>query len=113
MKNDPNKRLEPENPTSSEKFFDVIFKRFNIDRSSPEAVIASQWNQIVGDNLSSISKFGSLKNGSLTVFCQNGSQATLIRMNKTEIIKNIKSLFPEVIINKLEVRISPNNSKTC
>lgn len=105
MKTDPNQRLEPENPTSSEKFFDVIFKRFNIDRSTPEAMISSQWNQIVGDNLASISKFGSLKNGVLTVFCDNGSQATLFRMNKSEVIKNIKAVFPEININKINIRV--------
>lgn len=105
MKTDPNERLEPENPTSSKQFFDVIFKRFNIDRSAPEAMIASQWAQIVGDNLAKISKFGGIKNGELTVLCTNGSEATLFRMNKNEVIKNIKSVFPELNINKINIRV--------
>lgn len=105
MKTDPNKRLEPEKPISSEKFFDVIFKRLNIERNTTESMISSQWSQIVGENLGSISKFGSLKNGVLTVICENGSQATLFRMNKAEVIKNIKAVFPDININKINIRV--------
>jgi len=105
MKTDPNIRIAPENPINSANFFDVIFKRYNIKRSTSESMIASQWRDIVGPELAEISKFGSLKNGILTVFCDNGSQATLFRMNKSEVIKNIQSVFPELVINKVNIRV--------
>lgn len=97
--------LASEDPVKSTVFMDKILKRFNIDLSSPESQVSANWALIVGSNMSSLCSFGSLKDGILTVFCTHPTHASAVRMNKNEILKNIKSIFPELKVTKLEVRI--------
>lgn len=97
--------LSPEDPVSSTVFFKDILNRLNIDLNAPEHVLSSQWAQIAGENLANISSFCGIENGVLKVKCTNSSTASLFRMNSREIIKKINSIFPELNIIKVNVRV--------
>lgn len=97
--------MAPENPVNSTLFFKDILGRLKIDLNSPEHVLANQWEAIVGENLAHTSKFCSIENNVLKVKCTNACAASLFRMNSSEIIKKVNSIFPEININKINVRV--------
>ena len=109
MKDKDNISLCPEDPVTSTLFFNRILERFKIDLNSPETQLASRWGDIVGSSLGSMCSFKSISNGVLTVVCSHPAHATAVRMNKTEMLKNIKSVFPQLEISKIIIRMTLNN----
>ena len=97
--------LSPEDPQDSSVFLEGVLKRHNIDMSSPERQILLQWENIAGKALAQGSVCTDLKNGTLFVTCENSAKASLIRLNKAEIIKNITAVFPEVKVSKINIRL--------
>ena len=102
---DDYKPLSPEDPVNSTFFFKDILNRLKIDLNSPEHVLSRQWADVVGANLATSSRFCSIENNVLKVKCTNSSSAALFRMNSSEVIKKVNSLFPELNIIKVNVRV--------
>lgn len=100
---DYNKPLAPEDPVSSKVFIDKILSKFKIDLDSSQSQLAAQWNIVLG-SMAQLCSFVSLKNGILTVSCPHPAKASVVRMNKNEIIKSIKGVFPELEIRQLTVK---------
>ena len=103
--NEDYEHLSPEDPVSSKIFFNSILERLKIDLNSPEHILSNQWAVIVGDNLAKSSSFCGIENKVLKVKCTNSSTASLFRMNSREVIKKINSIFPELNIIKVNVRV--------
>lgn len=98
-------RISPEDPVDGKAYLDLIFQRHKIDLSAPERQIALQWKNIASAQLAEISRCSGVKNGILYVVCSNQSQAALVRMSKSEILKNAKAAFPELAINNINIRV--------
>lgn len=96
--------LSPEDPQSSLVYLKEVLKLHNIDITDPERQIAMQWRNIAGNSIADISVCNGVKNGTLYVQCSNASQASLVRLNKREILKKISSVFPELNVSKIDIR---------
>lgn len=112
MKNSDYQNLEDRNSEfqSSEYrkasyFIEGFLKKFSIDKNSPENRIISEWEQLAGKHISSISRCIGVKNKNLMVVCKNSSYSALVKLNRREILKNIQTAFPEIKINKISVII--------
>ncbi len=105
IKKDNYHRLEPEDPVSGEVFFDQVLDRFDIDLKNPSNQIIIHWKDIVDPSISEHSRPYKYKDGVLYLSCDNQSRASYIRLNSREIIKSIRSVFPEIDLKKILTRI--------
>lgn len=103
MKDRNHEPLSPEDPVFSTLFFDKVLNRLKIDLNSPESQLSVQWENIVGTQIASICRFVSLKKGVLTLCCDHPAKTSSIRINRNEIIKSIRGVFPELEIIKVNV----------
>lgn len=101
---DDREPLAPEDPVSSEVFIQKILKRFKKTLDSSENQLSANWS-VVLPSMSQLCSFVSLKDGVLTVSCNHPAKASAVRMNKGEIIKNIKGVFPDLDVKSVIVRI--------
>lgn len=99
---DYNKPLAPEDPVSSKVFIEKILNRFNKNLDSSENQLSSQWKTVAGP-MAELCSFVSLKDGVLTVSCPHPAKASAVRMNKTEMIKCIKGVFPDLEVKQVKV----------
>lgn len=106
MKDKDHEPLCPEDSVASTYFLEKIMEKYKINLNAPENLLAVQWENILGSTFSNTCSFHSLKDGVLTVLCSHSAQAAGVRMNKNEIIKKIKSVFPELDIRKINIRIN-------
>ena len=97
--------VSPQEPLSSTVFFDKVLSRLNIDLNDPKRQLCLQWSSIVGENLSSHCFFNGLKDGILYVVCDHPSYVSMFRLNSKEVLKNVKTTFPELQVNKVSVHI--------
>ncbi len=104
-KKDNYKRLEPEDPVSGTIFVDQVMDRFDIDLNDPSNLVMIHWKDIVEPNVSDYSKPQKIKDGVLYLVCNHPSRASYIRLNSREILKGIKSVFPEIELKKIVTRI--------
>ena len=106
-KKDENERISPDVPIEGGAYIDKIFEKFGIDISSPEMQLNLRWADIVGQDLSKSIGFDKVKDGVLSVVCKSASIASYVRLNSTDIIKKVDSVFPELEVKKLLVRVQP------
>lgn len=97
-------RLSPEEPVKGTDYFNEVLKFHKIDLSDPEKQIILQWKNIAGPSIASITKCKGLNNGVLEITCLHSAQAGLVRLHSCEIIKNIKTVFPQIRLDKINIR---------
>ncbi|MCR4675759.1 MAG: DUF721 domain-containing protein [Sphaerochaetaceae bacterium] len=102
---DSHRHLCPEDPLDSKVFFDQVLKDLRIDMNSSENQLKLTWKMITGEQIGSMSRCENIKNGTVYVECTHPASAAGIRMNSRELIKKINSVFPDLNINKIRVRV--------
>ena len=112
VRKDNYSRLGPEDPVSGKVFFDQVLDRFDIDLSDPSNQIMIHWKELVEPLVHEHSKPYRLKDGVLYLVCDSQSRASYIRLNSREIIKGIRSVYPEIDLKKIVTRISSFISTT-
>ncbi|MCR5761081.1 MAG: DUF721 domain-containing protein [Sphaerochaetaceae bacterium] len=98
-------RLAPEDPVKSNSYFDQVLKRHHIDLDSSESQIKLTWSLIAGETFASVSECEKVSNGTLYIKCKNPSYAASLRMSSRELIKKVNSVFPDLKVTKIRVRI--------
>ncbi len=98
-------RIAPEDPIQSKAYFDQVLKRHRIELESSESQIKITWKVIAGETLGSISECEKVSKGILYIKCHHPAHATTLRMNSRELIKKASSVFPDLEITKIRVRI--------
>ena len=104
-KKDNYKPLANEEPTKSEVFFDQVLDRFHIDLDDVSSQIVLQWKNLVEPAVAEHSRCEKIKDGILYLTCDHSSRASYIRLNAREIMKSIRSVFPEIELKKIITRV--------
>lgn len=102
---DLHNRISPQDPEGGSSYLDKFFEYHHIDFSVPEKQIILRWKDLAGPDMAEYSKCNGVSNGTLFVVCKNQAQASLVRLNKRELMKNVCAAFPELNINKISVRV--------
>lgn len=98
-------RISPEDPTTSKVFFDEVLKRHRIELESSDNQIKLTWKLIAGEAFGSISECEKVSKGVLYLKTHHPAHATNLRMNSSELIKKVSSVYPDLKITKIRVRI--------
>ena len=104
-KQDNYKPLAKEDPAPSKVFFDQVMDRFHIDLDDTNSQLILNWKNIVEPVVAEHSKCEKIKDGILYVNCDHSSHASYIRLNAREIMKSIKSIYPEIELKKIITRV--------
>ncbi|MBQ7643600.1 MAG: DUF721 domain-containing protein [Spirochaetales bacterium] len=104
-KKDNYKPLANEDPTSSDVFFNQVLDRFHIDLDDVSSQVVVHWKTLVEPAVADHSKCEKIKDGVLYLTCDHPSRASYIRLNSREIIKSIRSVFPEIELKKIITRV--------
>lgn len=99
------RRISPEDPIKSKSYFDQVLKRHHINLDSSESQIRLTWPLIAGESVAAVSECEKVVNGVLYLKCHHPAHATSIRMSSGELIKKVNSVFPDLKITKIRVRI--------
>lgn len=102
---DSYKPLSKELPVSGEVFFNQVLERFDINLNDPANQVIMRWEKIAGQELAAHSRCDRIENNILYVSCDHPTRAAYIRLNCREILKNIKSIYPEIDLKKIVTRI--------
>lgn len=97
--------ISPEDPQDSSKYFEQVFKRLNIDLNDPKRQLSLQWESFVPENFKGHTVFKGVFENSILVVCDHPSYVTLFKMTKGEVLKKIKTTFPELGIEKINVKL--------
>ena len=104
-KQDNYKPLAKEDPAPSKVFFDQVMDRFHIDLDDTNSQLILNWKNSVEPVVAEHSKCEKIKDGVLYVNCDHSSHASYIRLNAREIMKSIKSIYPEIELKKIITRV--------
>lgn len=103
--------IAPEDPVYGNIFVDQVLKRFGINPNEPATQLAMRWNDIIGNEFSKNVFFEKIDNQTVYISCDNPSLASYVKLNGNEIMKKIISVFPELDIKKIVVRVTPKRRK--
>ncbi len=106
-KTDNYQALANEDPVSGSVFLDQVMDRFNIDLKDPVNQMMLRWKDIVGEQIAQHTRCERFSDGVLYLICDHPSRASYIRMNRSELIKRVTGVFPEVDLKKIVTRVKP------
>ncbi len=104
-KRDNYKPLSSEDPVKGTVFMDQVLNKFHIDLNDPKGQLMIHWRTVVGEDLAEHVKFDRIDKGVLYVVCDHPSRAAFMRINASEVLKSIRSIYPELDLKKIVTRI--------
>lgn len=107
-KRDPYDKYQPRNPISSVYFLEKTLKKLHINLKSAYARLILDWETIVGKEMAEHTQVCSLKKGILLLNCDHSSWATAFRFQEKHYIKLINSIYPNLKIRKISMKIKEN-----
>lgn len=103
--NDNYDPISPEDPIDGSFFVDKVLERFGIDPNEPSNQLAMRWRDMVGEEVSKHVFFDRIDGDVVIIACDHPSRASYIKINGNDVIKRIKSAFPELDVKKIQVRV--------
>ena len=99
--------LSPEDPVYGSLFVDQVLMRFGIDPNEPSNQLAMRWHDIVGEEVAKHVFFEKVDGDAVHIACDNPSRASYMKINGNDVIKKIKTVFPELEVKRIQVRVVP------
>lgn len=99
--------LSPEDPVDGSLFVDQVLMRFGIDPNEPSNQLAMGWHDIVGEEVAKHVFFEKVDGDAVHIACDNPSRASYMKINGNDVIKKIKTVFPELEVKRIQVRVVP------
>lgn len=84
-----------------------FFAFYGLEKGEKYVSFFSRWREMVGDDLASHSRVADVRRGAAVVEVDHPGWMQLLQMREEEILKKIKTNFPELGIRSLHMRIVP------
>ncbi|NND02705.1 MAG: DUF721 domain-containing protein [Acidimicrobiia bacterium] len=80
-------------------------------RAGAAVVLGARWAEVVGDDFAAKTAPGSCESGRLVILVSDGSTASKMRFNTSQILQNAAKIAGEGRVESISFRVSPSLSK--
>lgn len=80
-------------------------------RAAPAIALSTRWNEVVGAEFATKTAPGSCEAGRLVILAKDGSTASKLRFNTSQILQNAAEIVGKGTISSISFRVSPSLSK--